>query len=115
MFRRTSSSWSRIGDRIAPDTDDADDLAVEAEREILPEDIGCSERWSDRLALGCPHDPGDGAVADQGSREVGRGVGHHPAGTWLARRDDATIGLAYLDLQDLARLDQGIQPPVEVG
>ncbi len=101
-------------DRVAPDADDAADLAVHAERQELAQD----RRRCERPRPGCGlADRTDGRLRGpaEGERDVAVDGGRDAAKAGLAGGDDRAIGSPELDAQDLARSRERRELALEPG
>ena len=106
MFRRTSSSWARIGTASRQTPTMPDDLPVEAEREVLAHDRRGRERGTAGVARGDIDDVDDGRVAGGRPRERSRrGRDHSPEGR-IVGEDDRPVRSPDLDAQDGSRRDE---------
>ena len=94
---------------ITPDPDDADHLAVEAEREVLAQDGLGREGRAGGIARRGVHDVHDGAVAGTGLAERGGNRRGGPAQRGVVGEDDGPIGPPDLDAQDRLGRDERLE------
>ena len=101
--------------RVAPHADHAADLPVGDQREVFADHVSRRERRPGRLAQLCVGDAGRRGLAAERGREVGRRRADQATRRGVVGRQDAPVGPADLDPQDLARPDERCQSPLERG
>ena len=86
--------------RISPDTHDRDDLAVELDREVRPQDVTCRQDRADGLGIGDRMEPGRDRSVGRG-HEVRREESGRSGGVVGVGQQDRAAWRTDFDAQDL--------------